>query len=56
MMRYYLKEPSEIDRQDMVHIVDAPNAATARGKVAEITGRDRLELEFVTGRDHTDDS
>jgi hypothetical protein len=34
-------------RRDEVFIVDTPNAATARGVVAERTDTPRNELEFV---------
>ena len=43
-----VRVPTGDHRLDEVHIITAPNAATAKGTVAEATDTSRQDLELVT--------
>lgn len=47
-----VKEPREGPQSDVIHVVEASNAATAKGRVASIADCDRSDLSFVELQKH----
>ena len=47
-----LEPRAGVAKNGKVHILEAVNAATAVGRVAEETGCDRSELRLITLEDH----